>query len=325
MGTVFWDLTDLPYAMDSYTDYRSPVAEIWNRAGGIDPSLAPFSALAWHAEYTRLNPTEGKPLILADPDGPVIGSFLVRDTTAVFGGGGEIADYLDVIGPPESKPQFWQQAMSVFRSRGITRLSLRNIPDGSPTLRYYRAFTAGTAAVSREDTTPVMNLPDSWDGYREGLTKKYRHELERKLRKFERERPDADVSELPATAGMDVLLPLMRKNADKQRFLTPDMTEFFRNIPDIAGPALRIHVLTAGGHPVSAVAGFVSGRQYLLYNSGFDEASAPGGGFYLKARLIQRTIGEGFSRFNFLQGNERYKYELGGADFPVYSITAMLS
>ena len=39
------------------------------------------------------------------------------------------------------------------------------------------------------------------------------------------------------------------------------------------------------------------------------------------ARLIERAISEKRSVFDFLQGNEEYKYRLGGKDTRVYLAT----
>ena len=36
---------------------------------------------------------------------------------------------------------------------------------------------------------------------------------------------------------------------------------------------------------------------------------------------IQRSISKRFKIFDFMRGNERYKYELGGIDKLIYSIT----
>jgi CelD/BcsL family acetyltransferase involved in cellulose biosynthesis len=63
---------------------------------------------------------------------------------------------------------------------------------------------------------------------------------------------------------------------------------------------------------------FAVGDTLMGYNSGFDETNFSGSGFYLKAKMLERAEQQGFRNFNFLQGNERYKYELGGKDFFVY-------
>lgn len=76
--------------------------------------------------------------------------------------------------------------------------------------------------------------------------------------------------------------------------------------------------------PAAAMLTFSVGDTLMGYNSGFDEPKFSGSGFYLKAKMLARAEGQGFKKFNFLQGNERYKYELGGKDFYVYRIDVTL-
>ena len=63
-------------------------------------------------------------------------------------------------------------------------------------------------------------------------------------------------------------------------------------------------------------------NDFMLYNSGYDfsnrELSA---GLINKAYTIKQAIELDRSRFNFLKGSERYKYELGGIDTPIYNIS----
>lgn len=161
--------------------------------------------------------------------------------------------------------------------------------------------------MKEEDTTPITSLPPVLD-------KKNRHEMERKIRKFEREHANIKISE-----GNDirVLFSLMKLDERKKIFLTPDMEEFFRRIAQKFG---KLTVLTVQDKPAACMLTFAAGDTLMGYNSGFDEANYSGSGFYLKAKMLDRALDAGYKKFNFLQGNERYKYELGGKDFFVYKI-----
>ena len=71
----------------------------------------------------------------------------------------------------------------------------------------------------------------------------------------------------------------------------------------------------------SSISFYLSDTRYL-YNSGFDPKYN-----YLSVGLlnhvfaIQRSISKRFKIFDFMRGNERYKYELGAIDKLIYSIT----
>ena len=57
--------------------------------------------------------------------------------------------------------------------------------------------------------------------------------------------------------------------------------------------------------------------------SGLDPAafSALSPGVVLTAAAIERAIALGRSEFDFLRGNEEYKYRFGAVDRPIYHLT----
>ena len=86
---------------------------------------------------------------------------------------------------------------------------------------------------------------------------------------------------------------------------------------------LQANLSIVDGTLVASVIFFMVDRTLLLYNSGFD-ATYQGAGFYLKAKMILWAIENNYTEYNFLQGQERYKYELGGKDVAVYRIEKTL-
>jgi lipid II:glycine glycyltransferase (peptidoglycan interpeptide bridge formation enzyme) len=113
----------------------------------------------------------------------------------------------------------------------------------------------------------------------------------------------------------------MEKHEDKKNFLTVDIKSFFRSIAKTFRTDISMLLLTINGVVIAATFSFITDSVYYLYNSGFDNTLYPNAGFYLKAMSIKRAIEKGYTVYNFLQGDERYKYELGAKDFYVYSIT----
>jgi CelD/BcsL family acetyltransferase involved in cellulose biosynthesis len=67
---------------------------------------------------------------------------------------------------------------------------------------------------------------------------------------------------------------------------------------------------------------FVYQNRTLLYNSGMDSARflrySPG--IVLTAFLIQHSIENGRAAFDFLRGDETYKYKLGGVDTSIHQL-----
>lgn len=301
---------------------------IWDTCLARSGSDLPFYTYGWHEQFFDTVGNNRTPEILYDPDRSVIAPFGISGRTAVLSGGKEIADYQDIIGPDTEKAAIWPTILSRLISSGIRNLSLPNIPETSPTLAFFRALKEQghpDMTIVREDSTPKMPLPATFAAYTGSLDRKQRHELERKIRKFEREYPDTkDTRSSDQRNDIAILLNLMRQDERKIAFLTPEYEAFFRSLPGLFQHSLELQILYIGHNPVSSLLGFRSGKTFLLYNSGFDRSRYPGAGFYHKAASIRRAIENGYTEYNFLQGTERYKYELGGRDYGVYTVSVAI-
>ena len=174
--------------------------------------------------------------------------------------------------------------------------------------------------------SPVLELPDSWDLYIASLRKKYRHELRRKIRRIESMGQVMNISiSKPSEKDMDEFFNLMRLTSDaKSEFLTKKIEDFFRLLIRTASERnhMNLSFLEFNSKRVSGCLVFDYQNDFMLYNSGYDfsnrELSA---GLINKAYTIKQAIELDRSRFNFLKGPERYKYELGGIDTPIYNIS----
>jgi CelD/BcsL family acetyltransferase involved in cellulose biosynthesis len=67
---------------------------------------------------------------------------------------------------------------------------------------------------------------------------------------------------------------------------------------------------------------FEYNRRFLLYNSGFDPDaySHLSPGWVLLAYTIQYAIAVGCKVFDFMQGDEEYKYRFGSDDYAVMRV-----
>lgn len=288
----------------------------WQTALSRETHAYPFLTYVWHAAWQAIGTPTQKVTVYTDGD--VLVPLVRVGTEAHFSGGEEIADYLDAIGEPDKKQVFWKDVLPYLKTVGVRKLILRNVPYDSPTIGILVSL-GGKAEV--EDSTPLIRLPATLDAYFAGLKRKDRHELKRKLRKFERSYPDTRFSmEEKESIDMDALLVLMKRDCQKRAFLTPPTEAFFRALPTLPHiPIIQANLRATNGVIRASVLLFPVGSSLLLYNSGYDPAFQ-GSGFYLKAKTIFWTIDHGFTEYNFLQGKERYKYELGAVDQPVFRI-----
>jgi CelD/BcsL family acetyltransferase involved in cellulose biosynthesis len=178
---------------------------------------------------------------------------------------------------------------------------------------------------AREDVCPVIDLPATWDEYLvTQLDKKKRHELRRKIRKAGREVEVHWylVEPINLDVGLQIFFELHRaSDPEKDVFMTERMQGFFRDVATVAGNNgwLRLAVLRFDGHAVASYLCFDYRGDRLMYNSGFDVSTyghlSPG--IVLAGYLIDDAIERGLHRFDFLQGDERYKYDLGAQDTEV--------
>ncbi|HEX9126459.1 MAG TPA: GNAT family N-acetyltransferase [Methylomirabilota bacterium] len=289
-----------------------------------------FLSWQWQTAWARAFLGE-RPLHLlrvTDDAGTLAGVLPLYDESAGlrrFVGGVDVSDYLDVIAPACREADVWH-ALLQHRAGEAAEWDLHAIRAASPTLEILPRLcdAAGIRAQSeREDRCPVLDLPASWDAYLERLPGKDRHELRRKIRKLERELPGTSVRSHASPEGWDsaltAFLNLHRlSKAGKARFMDERMEAFFRDATQALAAAgwARLWFLERDG---AAVASFLcleylasSGGSIGLYNSGFDPLHAKlAPGIVLLAHVIRDAINRGVPVFDFLRGEEAYKYAFG--------------
>jgi CelD/BcsL family acetyltransferase involved in cellulose biosynthesis len=181
--------------------------------------------------------------------------------------------------------------------------------------------------LSQEETSAVLPLPPSWDAYLAQLDSKDRHELRRKMRRFEREHPQA-VMRTATSETLDRDLDLffkMHRGAEghKGHFMAPEIATFFDRVARLFQDRgwLRLDLLEIGDAAVASTFSFQLDKSVYLYNSAYEpEAARMSPGLILVARLVQRSIEHGLRWFDFLRGPERYKYQLGGQALPLNNV-----
>lgn len=225
--------------------------------------------------------------------------------------------FLDWLNGPEAPP--WDV------------VSLCNLPEQSLShsrLPELAASQGLTATVQVDDVCPIIDLPGDWETFLETqLDKKQRHEVRRKLRKIEREAQSLRwhvVDGASDLAGeMDAFIDLHRlSKRDKYDFMTPQMQRFFRHLTQAMHDAgwLYLAFLEINGDKAAAMLAFDYHSRLLVYNSGYDPGkySDLSPGIVLTSYAIHHAIERGCRVFDFLQGNEVYKYRFGASDTLVY-------
>lgn len=250
----------------------------------------------------------------------------------------DVTDYLDFIIAPEMVDQVLGEFARFFalNQSHFDRLDLCNLPDSSLALSRLPALLEKSDFVvehTQLDVCPGFEVPESWEAYLGLLHKKQRHELRRKMRRAYGANvemdwyivgPDHDL-----TAEINTFVDLMAaSDMEKEAFLQDERNMmFFREIVPVLyhNGWLQLAILTINNQPSAAYLNIVYRNQIMVYNSGllrggdYDHLS---GGIILLAHLIRYAIDHQYALFDFLRGNETYKYHMGGKDSSVYALRA---
>ncbi len=176
------------------------------------------------------------------------------------------------------------------------------------------------ATRTRHEAAFRLDLPSTFQLFLAGLSKKERHELRRKRRRFT-EALGAPRLARGTADPIGVFVQLHRKaDGAKGAFMTPERESFFRDVADL--PGTRVDILTGeAGEAVAASVGFEDAGCYYLYNSAYDPRGAHvSPGIVLLGLLIESTIEAGATIFDFLKGDEPYKLRLGAHPRPLYAL-----
>lgn len=252
----------------------------------------------------------------------------------------EVTDYLDIIVDKDyTEPVLNCLAAYLHNHRDVFDvMDLCNLPEDSPGYTLFPDILRShnfEVTTKQQEVCPVIELPDTWDAYLESLDKKQRHEIRRKLRRAESEPGEMDwyiVDESHAIEDeIDRFLGLMSASQqEKAGFLddTQNVTFFRKLIPVVhRNRWLQLSFLRINGVAAATYLNFVYNRHVLVYNSGLKpgEYGHLSPGIVLLAYNIRYAIENGYEVFDFLRGNEIYKYRMGGKDTRVYMLKAQLS
>lgn len=311
---------------------------VWDLIAQRGVTNTPFQSLAYQqAWWTHLHPADGRLHTIAvyQEDEPIgIACFYVVNETINFNGCVEETDYLDIIAAPEHAEAAWTAVFDCLCSPGFPEwqgLDLCNIPAASPS-RLILAQEAERRGFSFHEEVievcPVIELPDSFDAYLATIDSKQRREIRRKLRradaagvKLVQMGPEDDIE-----AAVNAFLDLLQKSTfEKRDWLNEGRRAVFHDTAKAAlqTETLQLLFLEVDRRKAAALFNFDYNGRIWVYNSGLDP-SAFGNlslGVVLTAKAIERAIENGITRFDFLRGNETYKYRFGAKDTIIYRQT----
>jgi CelD/BcsL family acetyltransferase involved in cellulose biosynthesis len=244
------------------------------------------------------------------------------------------SDYLDLIARRGQERAVYEAALDFLIGRDDWEsIEVTNIRAGSPTLEVLAPLAEERGlGVEIEPVTvcPGIALPEGWELYLGQLSRKQRHEMRRKLRRANQgtQHVEWTLSDDPQTLAqdMEIYFELFQKSSYvKEEYLDDQRREFFKDMAAVMLKAgwLYLSFLAVNDEKVASMFCFDYGEAISVYNSGFDPQRyrnlSPG--IVLLCYCIQDAIERGYPFFDFLRGDEEYKYRCGAIDQVISRLT----
>jgi CelD/BcsL family acetyltransferase involved in cellulose biosynthesis len=304
---------------------------VWEQLASSSEEPAPFLTWEWQEGWWAVFAATHSPRTLVfSQKGEVVGIAplcvqLGQEDTLQFAGGEDLSDQLGILARPGFEDAVADGVVDWARASGSLELDLHFLRDWGwelPALQRAVERQGLFGEVHPEEVSPAIDLPTTFDEYLAlRLGKKDRHELRRKMRRLEQERPGwrlVGPDELGLERALTEFLHLLRASReDKDHFLTPVVERFFREVAERFHRRgwLRLALLEEGGRLAAGTFGFCLGRVWYLYNSGYDPGEAHlSPGLLCVAEGVRGAIEAGCHQADLLRGNEPYKYRLGAQD-----------
>jgi CelD/BcsL family acetyltransferase involved in cellulose biosynthesis len=302
-------IADTPFSRHEY------LSEWWKTLGGGEWKSAELVLISARENDELIGIA---PLFLADYEG---------HRALMLLGSIEISDYLDLIVRKEDLPRFvsglFDFLLSSFHDRWSS-MDWYNLPDDSPTLAALKAEAGKRGWTHHEEIyrpTPRIPLNGSFEDYLARIDKKQRHEIRRKMRRAAESEKNVRFTIVDGTedinAEVNAFFDLMVHDPGKAEFLHPAMREQMTiTIQNAhAHGYLWLAFLEIDGVKTAASLNFDYRDKLWGYNSGVSrEHMELSPGWVLLAQTIQWCCENGRYEFDFMRGDEEYKYRFGGVN-----------
>ena len=281
----------------------------------------------------------------------LLGTSVRPDAKAVFMAASYHADYATLLCAPEdvdsvadafalscceaATPSAEKQAWDVIDLRRL-RGDDPALPALEAAFRRHADDHGWNVRVEQEDVCPVLALPDlrgdeGWEAYLARLDRKARHEIRRKIRRAQ-EVGDISFSLAPLDAGsVDQFIALHQarwgdeglfphtEGGERSRLFIHRLAEL--EAADRDDAQLQLGQVRVGDRLIFATVAFDDGTTTYFYNAGMDPTARElSPGVTGTAAYLRDRIDAGRRRFDFLRGDEPYKYEWGAENEPVHRV-----
>jgi len=300
------------------------LSDDWSTATFDRPAVAaatgPFSRLEFLRAWWLLRGSGD--LMLAD-SGSALMPMVSEDHVVRFVGEADLCDYRSPLGAGVA-----ELAAALAEALPVgTRLQFDSLPAEAATPIVAGLTASGlTVEAQQHQLTAVVELPPTREEWMASLSKRQRHEVRRKLRRFHEAAGTPRLRRIDdASKALDLFVAMHRKaSGDKGGFMDEAMERWFAVLISDVGAGIDF---LAGDDetPLAAAIGFEDQEGYYLYNSSYEpEVAHLSPGIVLVTLLVTHAIHAQRPVFDFLKGDEPYKFSLGAKPRPLYGIDATI-
>lgn len=288
----------------------SRCSAIWNEVFSNAANVSPFVSYEWFSAMCRhLLHDDPEVMICSNKTKPIgIIPGIVKDRTLSFLVDNRVTDLVGIISLPGYEQQIIEE-LGAFVTSNDFHLDISPLEAESALCKLLPTMVSDVS-IEQADLCPILTLANTWEGYLSGLSAKLRHELRRKLRKA----TEIEIRTVEP-AHLDVFFKLMAaSDPGKKDFLQKEIRGFFTAIAGFFDTHqwLRMRTAFSDSKPIAALFSFQMNNHIYLYNSGFDpDFFRLSPGIVIIGMDIMAAIEEGVRHYDFLRGDEKYKFRFG--------------
>lgn len=328
---------------EEFSRYREP----WNKL--LDSSRSESFFLKWEWLYTFWETVDKKDAVLqvwlCHDGSELIGiaPFYVYSTTFMktpvrkmaFLGDRVASDYMDIFTGPGYEEICCREVLHRVQFKSAVAYDVLELDGVCSDSNLYRHLVAGSDANRGIQLLPRFDCPramldSSFEKYVHRLSASTRYSLGRKQRKLERDYGEAviehpDLKKNPKMLG--VLFDLHKQRwdvlKDKTSTFSSAYRESFNNkLLQLLGEGDGFFsCMSIDSEPVSIMYIFVYKNNAFFYQNGWNPVFAPYGvGILNIQHAIHHAIESGYKSFDFLRGEEAYKYKFCEETRHAYSV-----
>ena len=291
----------------------SSTTHVWNDLWGQTLKPNPFTSIEWYTALAR-NLLKCDPHVMVyyenDRVKAIIPAIISDDVIRLLGDE-RVTDLNDMVCAPGYEDMIVEHlAEYILRNHlGVDLYPLET--DVALVMGLSRRIPE--LIMQDKDCCPLLRLPGSWPEYLANLDAKSRHELRRKLKKVN----GAVIKDVQPTETERFFELMTVSDRGKKEFLAPEIRGFFAELIEVFDKKgwLRLRAAVIESRIIGMLLAFGFRGRVYLFNMGFDPVFrnlSPG--IVTIGLDINSAIEEKYQYYDFLRGDEDYKYRLGAKE-----------